>query len=281
MGGLGAEHVDEVLLFRAEVVQPAVLGGHLGFEPSDVQLALAEDVAGAGEVEECACGGLRLQRAQRDEEMRRGGIGRAGSCADLGGNLRAAHQRLEADALDMVLEEQGDVRKQLAQLRRELLEFEFMNVVGVGTREAARFRVVFLVWRGHDEPPGGSQHAAGFIEKSLPFRQVLDHFERDHEIHRGVRERQRRAGRRQEAEVRREVVLAGVPYGVGGGVHTKNGARGGGQRGRAIPGAATCIDHAPACGEAGGESVAGQVLVPKVGVDLPGDHALAREFNQR
>jgi hypothetical protein len=90
--------------------------------------------------------------------------------------------RLKRDALDVVFEEQRDVRENVFQRAAEFREIEFVHVKRVGAVGAARFGVVQLVGRRDDQLAAGREHAARFQQKLAPGFQMLDHLEGHHQV---------------------------------------------------------------------------------------------------
>ena len=93
----------------------SILGGEFAFELGDVPLALAQHVGDARHVQKRRVADLRAVGADGDEKVALVGHGLGGIHARLHGVARLV--RLERDALDVVLQEHRNVRKELPSAR--------------------------------------------------------------------------------------------------------------------------------------------------------------------
>src|SRR5262249_21331844 len=108
----------------------------------------------------------------------------------------------------------------------------------------------------------------------------LDYLECDDQVNRSGERRQREAIAFHKSEIGRGVLGSREFDRFGGPVDPKDAGRGPCELCRAVTRAAPRIDDLLAAAEAGGESIACQMLVEEIGVDLSWNHSLAGEFSQ-
>lgn len=195
--------------------------------------------------------------------------------------MRLVDRRNHA-ARDVLLREVACSGKMVDDKRPELVEVQLLDVERVAVVREVGIRD--LVRRRHDEKTAGPQHAAHLRQHLAVLGNVLQHLERDDDVDRLRRHRQRRRAAFRIAQVRRLRSVAGarVGYGVRREVDADDRrSAAGGEQMRPVALATAEVEHHLARGQRLREHIPRQVLVGDAGPTLVRDVALTRKFHRR
>ena len=163
-----------------------------------------------------------------------------------------------------------------AEQGQELVAIKLMNVERVLIMP--RIRIGCFV-RGRDQHGAiRKDNARHFRNQGFLFFDMLEHFERNHQIHRARPDRQADGVPLQEIQIGRDAAPVRVPHAPGIDVDRPDTARCPGQKRRSIAGAGSDIEHLFSCGPAQGEVIPVQVLIRNLSASLPGNKSLPSEI---